>query len=209
LGTTFTPFGFNSLGMNFPFLNLNSSESSILSNYSNLLFNPVTSPLSILDSFSIPNYLPLLQMPYGGLTGNLIMPNMLTPATLSLAAPLPLRGAAQTGNWIGTWQSTSVAFIILFNSGTMNMTLIENPTLSTIDGTAILIGSRFTDTLFDVRGVLTDPTNFVLEGIVAPGNALVLNCTLTSPTTMIGSYTVSFGFGGQVVDTGVFSLTLV
>lgn len=90
----------------------------------------------------------------------------------------------------------------------MNMTLIENPTLNTLDGTAILVGSRFADTLFNVRGVLTGTTNFILEGIVATGNALVLNCILTSPTTMTGSYTVSSGFGGQLLDTGVFNLTL-
>jgi hypothetical protein len=148
-------------------------------------------------------------MPQGGLTIDPIMPSLLSLMAPSLAAPLPMRVSAQAGTWVGTWQSTSIAFIILFNSGTMNMTLVENPTLNTIDGTAILVGSRFADTLFDMRGVLTDPTNFILEGIVANGIALVLNCTLTSPTTMTGSYTSSFGFGGQVVDTGVFSLTLV
>jgi hypothetical protein len=209
LDTTFTPFSFNSYGLGFPFFNLDPFENDIFSNPLNFFFNPLTSPVSILDSLPISGSLPFLQIPYGGLTMGPIMPNLLTPTITSLAVPLPMRMAAQAGTWIGTWQSTFIAFIILFNSGTMNMTLIENPTLNTLDGTVILVGSRFADTLFNVRGVLTNPTSFVLEGIVAPGNALVLNCILTSPTTMTGSYTVSSGFGGQVLDTGVFNLTLV
>lgn len=209
LDTTFTPFSFNSFGLGFPFFNPNPFENDTFSNPIDSLFNPVASPLSILDSLPIFSFLPFLQIPYGGLTMNSVMPNLLTPVITSPAAPLPMRVAAQAGTWIGTWRSTFIAFIILFNSGTMNMTLVEDLTLNTLDGTVILVGSRFADTLFNVRGVITDPTNFVLEGIVAPGNALVLNCILTSPTTMTGTYTVSSGFGGQVLDTGVFNLTLV
>jgi hypothetical protein len=207
--TTFTPFSFNSFGLGFPFFNLNPIENQVFSDSLNFLFRPVTPSVSILDSLTISGSLPFFQLPFGGLNTGFVMPN-LTPTTIaSLATPLPMRMAAQAGTWIGTWQSTFIAFIILFNSGTMNMTLIEDLTLNTLDGTAILVGSRFTDTLFNVRGVLTDPTNFILEGVVATGIALVLNCTLTSPTTMTGSYTVSSGFGGQLLDTGVFNLTLV
>lgn len=208
LDTTFTPFSLNSFGLGFPFFSLNPLNNSIFSSPLNFL-QPGTSSLSIFDSLPISNFLPFLQIPYGGLNMGTVMPNLLTPTIASLAAPSPMRIAAQAGTWIGTWQSNFIAFIVLFNSGTMNMTLIEDLTLNTLDGTAILIGSRFADTLFSVRGVLTDPTNFILEGIVSTGIALVLNCILTSPTTMTGSYTVTSGFGGQLLDTGVFNLTLV
>ena len=202
----FNLFGFNPFGMGYPFFLLTNPWNGILSNP---FFSPVTAPLSLLESFGDSPSLTFFQMPQGGLTIDPLMPNILSLMAPSPVAPLPMRVSAQAGTWVGTWQSTSIAFIILFNSGIMNMTLVENPTLNTLDGTAILVGSRFADTLFDMRGVLTDPTNFILEGIVANGTALVLNCILTSPTTMTGSYTSSFGFGGQVVDTGVFSLTLV
>ncbi|MGA1863899.1 MAG: hypothetical protein ACMUHX_02430 [bacterium] len=181
----------------------------MFSNPLNFLLQPATSSLSIFDSLPLSNYLSFIQTPYGSLSMGTVMPNLLSPSIASLTVPSPMRMSAQAGTWIGTWQSNFIAFIILFNSGTMNMTLVENLTLNTLDGTAILNGSRFASTLFNVKGVLTDPTNFILEGIVSTGVALVLNCILTSPTTMTGSYTVTSGFGGQLLDTGVFNLTLV
>jgi len=90
------------------------------------------------------------------------------------------------------------------------MTLVENPTLNTISGTCILEGSRFANTLFDVQGVLTGTPLFELQGVIGAGGfTIVMSCTLTSPTTMTGTYTESIGFGGPVVDRGVFSLTLI
>ncbi|MGA1795209.1 MAG: hypothetical protein ACMUIL_05035 [bacterium] len=174
-------------------------------------FNPLAArfslPFSFPGGFSGLTSLTLPQVPF---SLPMLSPVSLSQASLSLAAPLPMRMAAQAGTWIGTWQSTFVAFIILFNSGTMTMTLVENPTLNTISGTCILEGSRFANTLFDVQGALTGTPLFELQGVIGAGGfTVVMSCTLTSPTTMTGTYSESIGFGGPVVDRGVFSLTLI
>ena len=173
------------------------------------IYNPILPALSLQNLLSVSDTLTMPQIPYALSTAGLMLPNLFAPTSLSLSAP-PMRAAAQAGTWIGTWESTFIAFIILFHSGPMSMSLIENPALNTVAGTAILEGSRFANTLFDVGGVITTPTIFELQGTIGGGGfCIVLSCTLTSPTTMTGSYTITIGFGGQLVDRGVFNLTLV
>ncbi|MEW6381022.1 MAG: hypothetical protein AB1611_15640 [bacterium] len=166
-----------------------------------------------LFASGLPTYYPL---PAPLVSFPVINPFLPIPSPLSAmllpppaASSLPVRTAAQAGFWVGTWQSTFIAFIILYHSGSMTLELIENPLLQSISGTGILIGSRYTDTLFDVRGVLPLSTTFELNAILPGGYAIVLSCFLTSPTTMIGTYTVTLGFGGALVDKGIFDLSLV
>jgi len=209
--TPLTPWGYQSWGLGsflFPF---NSFGYGLGAGSLYSSFNPLAArfslPLSFSEGLSGFPSLSFLQTPFSFPT---LSPLSSIPASLAIAAPLPMRMAAQAGTWIGTWQSTFIAFIILFNSGTMTMTLVENPTLNTISGTCILEGSRFANTLFDVQGVLTGTPLFELQGVIGAGGfTIVMSCTLTSPTTMTGTYTESIGFGGPVVDRGVFSLTLI
>ncbi|MCL6582000.1 MAG: hypothetical protein K6U11_00015 [bacterium] len=168
-----------------------------------LLFSP-----SLLPAY-YPFPLPLVSFPA-------INPLILMTSPLSAAIPVPtavsaplIRTAAQAGTWVGTWQSTFIAFIILYHSGPMTLDLIENPLLQSISGTAILQGSRYTSTLFDVRGVLPTTSTFEVSGTLPGGYAVVLSCILTSPTTITGTYTVNIGFGGILVDKGIFNLTLL
>ncbi|MEW5803419.1 MAG: hypothetical protein AB1847_15100 [bacterium] len=160
-------------------------------------FNPFLAPVIPAPFFAVNPFIPTIS-PLSALI----------PASTAVA-PVPIRTAAQAGTWVGTWQSTFIAFIILYHSGPMTLDLIENPLLQSLSGTGILQGSRYTNTLFDVRGVIPTSSTFELNAILSGGYAIVLNCILTSPTTMIGTYTVSFGFGGSAIDTGIFNLTLI
>jgi hypothetical protein len=206
-------WSYPSFSLGVPFSNLYALNYGYALNPVNALFsqiyNPIIQVLSLQNLLSVSDALTIPQISYALPTGGLMMPNLFGPPSLSLAAA-PMRAAAQAGTWIGTWESTFIAFIILFHSGPMSMSLIENPTLNTLAGTAILEGSRFANTLFDVGGVITTPTIFELQGTIGGGGfCIVLSCILSSPTTMTGSYTITIGFGGQLVDRGVFNLTLV
>ncbi len=105
----FTPFSFN-LWLGFALFKPNPFENEVFSNPLNFLINPVA-PLSILNSLPISGSLSFLQIPYAGLSVGPVMPDLMTPTIASLAAPLTMRMAAQAGTWIGTWQSTFIAFI--------------------------------------------------------------------------------------------------
>lgn len=209
--TPLTPWGYQSWGLGSPLFQFNPFGYGFGAGSLYSLFNPLVTRFSLPLSF--PEGLsgfPSLALPQVPFSFPILPPVSASQAALALAAPLPMRMAAQAGTWIGTWQSTFIAFIILFNSGTMTMTLAENPTLNTISGVCILEGSRFANTLFDVQGVLTGTPIFELQGVIGAGGfTVVMTCTLTSPTTMTGTYTESIGFGGPVVDRGVFSLTLI
>ncbi len=126
-------------------------------------------------------------------------------ATAVAAASAPVRSAAQTGTWFGTWQSTYIAFIVLWNNGPMTLNIVVDPLFGTVLGTALLAGSRYTNIPFDVTGVKIN--NLIsLEGIPALGFGITITCVLTSPTTMTGFYTVTAA--GDLRDEGTFNLTL-
>lgn len=212
LNTSLMPIGFYPSGITLSYPGLNELSYSILNNPLFSFYNQI-SPISEmitnpLLSIASSAYLPQITLGFPAIERSL--PNIFNLPMPSLVSPItPMRAAAQGGTWIGTWESTFIAFIILFNSGPMTLTLIENPLLQTLSGTCILTGSRFTNTLIDVRGVITTPTFFELSGITAGGFALVLSCTLLNPAIMTGSYTVTSGFGGAVLDRGIFNLTLL
>jgi hypothetical protein len=79
--------------------------------------------------------------------------------------------------------------------------------LGIIAGTAILQGSRYASTLFEVSGVLVNNT-ITLEGFLGTGYDCVLTCILISPNTITGFYTV-LGTSVPVMDEGIFNLSLL
>jgi len=131
---------------------------------------------------------------------------------LSVASAIPLtpaaalRTAAQSGTWVGTWQSTYIAFPILWNSGPMTLNFVEDPVLGTVVGTAVLADSRYASIPFEVAGVIVNNTISV-EGFLYTGFDCALTGYFTSPTTMSGFYTV-LGTHIPVLDEGIFNLTL-
>ncbi|MBN2372503.1 hypothetical protein JXL19_01775 [bacterium] len=135
-----------------------------------------------------------------------------TPVTLSPSRGIafglssPLRTAAQTGSWLGTWQSTYIAFPVLWNTGPMSLNIVEDPLLGIVTGTAILQDSRYASIPFDVSGVIVNDT-ITLEGFLYTGYDCVLTCIMTSPTTITGFYTV-LGTSIPIMDEGLFNLTL-
>ncbi|MGA1843924.1 MAG: hypothetical protein ACMUIS_05120 [bacterium] len=116
------------------------------------------------------------------------------------------RGAAQSGTWTGSWQSTYIAFIVLWNSGPMYLNIVEDPLLGVVTGTAALQGSRYASIPFAVDGVLVNDT-INLTGFLGTGYDIMLTCILTSPTTMTGFYTV-LGTTIPIMDEGVINLTM-
>jgi len=117
-----------------------------------------------------------------------------------------VRGAAQSGTWLGSWQSTYIAFIVLWNSGPMFLNIVEDPLLGVVTGTAALQGSRYASIPFAVSGVLVNNT-ITLEGFLGTGYDIVITCILTSPTTMTGFYTV-LGTTIPIMDEGIINLTM-
>jgi len=128
-------------------------------------------------------------------------------STASLAGTIsPPRTAAQAGSWSGTWQSTYIAFPVLWNSGPMLLNLAEDPLLGVLAGTAIMQGSRYASIPFEVSGVIINNT-ITLNGFLGTGYDCILTGILLSPTTMTGFYTV-LGTTIPVMDEGIFSLNL-
>lgn len=122
-------------------------------------------------------------------------------------ATAPTRTAAQSGTWVGTWTSTYIAFIVLWNTGPMTLNIVVDPLLGTVVGTCVLPGSRYANIPFDVSGVKVNDIISV-SGLLSTGYNMVLTCLLTSPTTMTGFYVVE-GTHIPVLDEGVFNLSLL
>ena len=201
------PFGLFGLGLGNPLLGLSLSNTAGFNpllgfgtsyGTSSLLgLNPLlgTNPLLGLSTFN-----PLNSLSIAGL-------GALGAGVPALSAPVaPVRAAAQSGTWLGTWQSTYIAFPILWNTGSMFLNIAEDPLLGIVAGTAILSDSRYASIPFEVSGVIVNNT-ITLEGFLYTGFDCALTCILTSPTTIAGFYTV-LGTSTPVIDEGIFNLTL-
>lgn len=208
----FSPFGFGNIGFGNPLLSLSTANYGI----SNLLGIGFENPLLSLSQAS---FNPAFG--FGTSFGNPILTgiNSINPlslgslATLGSAAPVlsapvsPLRIAAQAGTWTGTWQSTYIAFIVLWNSGPMTLNIVEDPLLGIVTGTAILADSRYASIPFEVAGTIVNNL-LSMEGFLFTGFDCVITGYFTSPTTMEGFYTV-LGTAIPILDEGIFSLSLV
>jgi len=187
-------FGFNDYGLGI---------GNTLSTFNGLgtsAFNPLS--LGNLSALSLGFGLGLASpsLPIPGATG-------LLGSAAPLGALSPIRTSAQSGTWTGTWQSTYIAFPILWNTGPMMLNIVEDPLLGVVAGTAILQESRYASIPFEVSGVLVNDT-ITLEGFLGTGYDCVLTCILTSPTTIVGFYTV-LGTTIPVMDEGIFNLSLI
>ncbi|MGA1789863.1 MAG: hypothetical protein ACMUIM_00115 [bacterium] len=132
-------------------------------------------------------------------------------------AAAPVVAAEQAGTWTGTWYS-----LIKLNAGIMNMSLIEDEINGALIGEVNLILNKFTNSIpAEISGLYDGGTSFVLTG----GNNTVfsslliltttvtlyeitLTCTLTSPTTMTGTYYIKDLTKLLSDDYGNFNLTL-
>lgn len=148
-----------------------------------------------------------------GLTG--LYPSLTSTTPLS---PNGIISAEQAGTWTGYWNS-----YVKLTGGPMNMTLIEDLTLALLGGEVNLLLNKFTNSLpAEVSGTYTGGTTFILTGdnqaavvsslllLTTTGTLLYyieLNCTLTSNTTMTGTYLIRDPLKLSI-DYGAFNLTL-
>jgi len=185
-------FGFNTSGLGSPL------QSLILGTTG--LFNP---------TFGFGRSLGALSLPGLGILNPLSLATLsplYAASTIPLTPAAALRTAAQSGTWTGTWQSTYIAFPILWNTGPMTLNFVEDPLLGTVLGTAVLAESRYASIPFEVAGVIVNNA-INLEGFLYTGFDCALTGYFTSPTTMNGFYTV-LGTHIPVLDEGIFNLTL-
>jgi hypothetical protein len=157
----------------------------------------------------------------GGLLGSsspLSSLGLLSPGVQSTTPAAPVVTAEQAGTWTGTW----ISFIKL-NAGFMNLTLVEDTLSGLLSGETNLILNKITKSIpAQVSGVFSGGTTFTLTGrnnpiipitLLLTTTALLtsytiqLNCTLTSPTTMTGTYTIQ-DLVKLDIDYGSFNLTL-
>ncbi|MGA1843188.1 MAG: hypothetical protein ACMUIS_01350 [bacterium] len=125
--------------------------------------------------------------------------------------------AEQAGTWTGTWYS-----LVKLNAGIMNMTLVEDAVNGILTGEVTLILNKFTNSVpAEVSGLYSGGDTFILTGgnntifsttlLVTTAITLYeieLNCTLTGPSTMTGTYTINDLTKLLGYDYGNFNLTL-
>ncbi|MBN2372776.1 hypothetical protein JXL19_03155 [bacterium] len=129
---------------------------------------------------------------------------------------IPGVSAEQAGTWTGTWTS-----YVKLNAGLMTLTLVEDAVNGILSGEVTLFLNKFTNSIpGQISGLYDGGTSFILTG----GNQSVftstlllttatylysieLNCTLTSQTTMNGTYLIRDPLKLSV-DYGSFNLTL-
>lgn len=193
---------YSPFGESFPGLTIDPFISALLSNpFPLLLFGPLSSASSLPSPIWPPYLFPT--MPVAPTTLNPVAPTPLTTV-----AGIPMRTAAQTGTWVGTWQSNYIAFIVLWHTGPMTLNIVVDPLTGAVTGNGTLQGSRYSSILFNVFGV--EANNLLtVSGFLGTGYYIYLDGTLTSTTTMTGSYTVVGTSGGTILDYGTFNLTLI
>lgn len=144
----------------------------------------------------------------------------LLPASLLPAVPsVPVVAAEQAGTWTGTWFS----YVKITDFGSMNLTLIEDATNSLLSGEVNLLLNNITASIpAQVKGVYSGGSTFILSGgnntiftstfLLVPSATLYsieLTCTLTSPTSMTGSYVIQDLVKLFSSDIGSFTLTCI
>lgn len=197
------------------------------------LYNSLYSPLSFMGGLYGLGGLGMYGL-YGGLGGlngilgtiglmyglGLTNANPLTQVTQAVS-PLtqltsPFVTAEQAGTWTGTWIS-----LIKLQAGIINLTLVEDALGTTLTGEVNLLLNKITNSIpANVSGLYAGGSTFTLTGdndaFISTTLLLVttitpytiqLNCTLTSPTTMTGTYTIQ-DLIKLDIDYGNFDLTL-
>lgn len=146
---------------------------------------------------------------------------LLNPVTQATTQPSPLVVAEQAGGWSGTWYS-----LFTLKGGIMTLNLTENLVTGILSGQVNMLLHKITSSIpADVAGVIPIGTTFVLTGdnqaflgtasittlLLLPSSiplySIELNCTLTTPTTMTGTYMIN-DLLKLDIDYGNFNLTL-
>jgi len=144
--------------------------------------------------------------------------NDLFTSPIETIQPAPIVAAEQAGIWSGNWFS----FIKITDLGSMTLNLTENTASGLLVGEANLLLNSVTNSLpAQVTGVYSGGSTFVLSGgnntiftstFLLVTNATLfsieLNCTLTSPTTMTGTYFIQDLIKVVNNDIGSFNLAL-
>lgn len=126
--------------------------------------------------------------------------------------------AEQAGTWSGTWYS----LLKLTDVGIMNLTLVEDTINVVLKGEVNLLLNSITNSVpAQVNGPYSGGSTFILSGgnntvfsstflLISPVTlyTIDLNCTLTSPTTMTGTYAIQDLVKVFGSDFGNFNLTL-
>ena len=141
----------------------------------------------------------------------------LPAASLPAVPSVPVVAAEQAGTWTGTWYS----YVKITNLGSMNLTLIEDAINNILSGEVNLLLNNITASIpAQVKGVYSGGSTFILSGgnntiftstfLLVPSATLYsieLTCTLTSPTSMTGTYVIQDLVKLFSSDIGNFTLT--
>ncbi|MGA1869330.1 MAG: hypothetical protein ACMUJM_12390 [bacterium] len=133
-----------------------------------------------------------------------------TAAVSQLLPPIPFAPIAplafveQAGTWQGVWTTGLV-------SGPMTLNLVEDPILGTLAGYCQLLGNPLLGTLVDnlLGNVLNNQVYLEGSGLGAGSTTFQIDIvgTLTSATTMTGTYTLIES--SSIRQTGSFEVTLI
>lgn len=171
------------------------------------LWSPPISPVNPITSLPNPLGIGVAPLPF---LSSLSRSAQVLGGGAAVAPP-----ATITTSWSGSWYS-------LPNTnqfGLMNLTLTEDITAGTFDGTAWLVLNRYIPAPVAVSGAYTGVgTTFILSGIytdfLIQGGLIfpidyyiTLECLITAGTTMTGSYSISTLL--QQNDYGSFNLALL
>ncbi|MGA1871544.1 MAG: hypothetical protein ACMUJM_23705 [bacterium] len=145
-------------------------------------------------------------------TGAVVLPA--APVTLPTAAvlPPPVPVVIVTTNWIGSWYVLNTSASVGPQTGTLTLQLIQNTTTGALDGLVDFGATNVVPVPVSVTGILLPgATTFSLDGIYfdplagQPAN-INLVCTLTSNTTMSGTFNI---ISWEGINIGSFYLTLL
>jgi hypothetical protein len=129
-----------------------------------------------------------------------------TAAASAILPLLPFFIAEQAGTWLGTWTNGLLG-------GQMTLNLIEDPLLSTVFGTAQLLGNPTLSALVDVTGEALNSQVIVSGTAIGLGGMnfeLQIIGILVAPDQMTGTYNlINLSSGGTVTESGSFELKLV
>ncbi|MGA1874098.1 MAG: hypothetical protein ACMUIA_00660 [bacterium] len=174
--------------------------------YGGLYGGGLTSPFGLQNMYysintgSGLNYqVPFLQIaPLLGMAGmyNSLFPSLFNPVAAAAVA------AEQAGTWTGVWTGDLV-------SGPITLNLVTDPILGVITGYVQLLGNPYLGSLVPVDGTVLNSQIYLDGSGLGIGSQTIkmeIIGTLTSATTMTGTYTLINST--SIIGTGIFSADL-
>jgi len=170
-------------------------------------FSPFAAPVAAISALT-------LTLP--GLPG---LPTPTPTPSTSIPSSIPSSSSGAVAPVITNWSGIWASLLSTSQLGPMNLTLSQNTVTGAVTGTASLFLNKLIPLPVTVSGVFLGGTSFTVTGvytsfslalsglIIVPTNyTLSLTCTLTSPTTMNGTYSI---LSIKETDFGGFNLTLI